>query len=1171
MKQLKIYTYAKKDLEAPKEGVYQLSKGFGEISLLDGKSKGFKLTYKSLTYDFRIYEPSEVHVTLLCTLNEGEKLSAQAMVSLLKAEFLPTQSTPQATVRVDVLAENDQELATNFYVHSFGFTSKKEQTKKKDEKKDEKTGKEDDALQTTYQVVLHCYSPDKKLTINKFCQVFCGKRFGQDIFMQWTAEKFAFLKDQLYCDLKELNHLSYGDKTAELYQPYLVQYNESYYDFLRRVAHRCGEFLYYRKGKLYLGLPQTKDKPGAFSVAAECSYPEVVDEEPIGVEVSSFSGDYVEDRDADVKNKWVYHSPYAGDENLHKLNDDDRDIFTDIWGDWVYFSAAFEALTGENIIEVVQNAATELASIGVGYGFVKEEVEADYEEKYKTNYPEKMGFTPLDVSNCNFLNKFYYQMEQAALKARQSLIMLDCSNLLPKERLGDAFCLGDDTYYVVTRMQGSFEGACAHRIEAVPASYINEKKMKGVTAAPPLQDFPFCLKSAPQEAVVCDAADPLKMGRVRIRYLWQNGDDANSFSPWIRLVVPFASGSGGMVMTPQKGDHLMINYLGENIERPYAEGALYHKGQRYDSGSVTIIKKCFAPNYPARVISSANGHSISFIDLKGWVPFFSGMFPLAGEIMSLVKSCTDSEFDENDSGNAMAGGIVLRDANDINNIQLSADGRFISISSPLGKVSINAFTGISIEAPNGNVSIKGKNITLEAGNNISLKAGGNIHDADDSVKNTIAGAFGSLGGAFLKQAAKETIKYFGLKFDPWKLTDVSFLRAVWEVFMRPVEGSLKLQTNRNVVMTAGEGAVTVPASLVSRAKKSATKKPIKEMTDVKEEVPKVNVILSVLKDYYAAIHSFEVDAYKEAETFVDSARSAASALRNIPNNELEEGIKGDLMGNEERDAVAKAIIEKVLAGTKYSSEQVVNNERLEPHRANVSRFLTYYNLLRASCQRLNEQYNMGDLLKEKLEGIYASYKALPELGACFNCGFDNCLGADYSTVDAWSQWMSGHTWDRAEVTRNLVIKVFHSQIEQIDKLDKERHLADNELQDLDKWNEYIEGITIPSEEKKPGILKSLGVSLANELLIGVELDDNGKPHLSKGIKQLFNIDGEAGPRSKWDVASGGNILLSNSSGITYKLNESSKGWIPMTNPGLSTLKEYLLHLFDANGMPEARI
>ena len=284
MKQLKIYTYAKKDFEEPKEKeeVNQLSKGFGEISLSDAKGNGFKLTYKSLAYDFRIYEPSEVHVTLLCTPNEGVTLSAQTMVSLLKAEFLPAQSTPQETVSVDGLAENDQELATNFYVHSFGFTSKKEPI----EKKDEKTVKANVTYQTVYQVVLHCYSPDKKLTINKFCHVFCGKQFGADIFKKWTVDKFAFQEDQLHYDVTELNQLSYEKKTKELVQPYLVQYNESYYDFLRRVAHRCGEFLYYREGKFYLGLPQTKYSLGTCSVAAERSDPEVGEEEPIVVEVS---------------------------------------------------------------------------------------------------------------------------------------------------------------------------------------------------------------------------------------------------------------------------------------------------------------------------------------------------------------------------------------------------------------------------------------------------------------------------------------------------------------------------------------------------------------------------------------------------------------------------------------------------------------------------------------------------------------------------------------------------------------------------------------------------------------------------------------------------------------------------------------------------------------------
>ena len=36
-----------------------------------------------------------------------------------------------------------------------------------------------------------------------------------------------------------------------------MQYNETFYDFLRRTANRCGEFLYFEDGKLNLGLTKT--------------------------------------------------------------------------------------------------------------------------------------------------------------------------------------------------------------------------------------------------------------------------------------------------------------------------------------------------------------------------------------------------------------------------------------------------------------------------------------------------------------------------------------------------------------------------------------------------------------------------------------------------------------------------------------------------------------------------------------------------------------------------------------------------------------------------------------------------------------------------------------------------------------------------------------------------
>ena len=50
---------------------------------------------------------------------------------------------------------------------------------------------------------------------------------------------------------KNPRYLYYNDK--EFIQPYLVQYNESFFDFLVRVSNRCGEFLYYEDGYFNIG------------------------------------------------------------------------------------------------------------------------------------------------------------------------------------------------------------------------------------------------------------------------------------------------------------------------------------------------------------------------------------------------------------------------------------------------------------------------------------------------------------------------------------------------------------------------------------------------------------------------------------------------------------------------------------------------------------------------------------------------------------------------------------------------------------------------------------------------------------------------------------------------------------------------------------------------------
>ena len=59
--------------------------------------------------------------------------------------------------------------------------------------------------------------------------------------------------------MQHLIYLSAGDSSKkEFIQPYLVQYNESFYDFMARTANRCGELLFFDEGRLVLGMPENK-------------------------------------------------------------------------------------------------------------------------------------------------------------------------------------------------------------------------------------------------------------------------------------------------------------------------------------------------------------------------------------------------------------------------------------------------------------------------------------------------------------------------------------------------------------------------------------------------------------------------------------------------------------------------------------------------------------------------------------------------------------------------------------------------------------------------------------------------------------------------------------------------------------------------------------------------
>lgn len=117
---------------------------------------------------------------------------------------------------------------------------------------------------------------------------------------------------------------------------------------------------------------------------------------------------------------------------------------------------------------------------------------------------------------------------------------------------------------------------------------------------------------------------------------------------------------------------------------------------------------------------------------------------------------------------------------------------------------MNAFTGITISAPNGNVKIEGKNVSISASNKLSLisgtAAGDHFVNPPDNVKSL--GSWAKWGlGTMGEDVLNRTVG---------KWLDLSFFRTILEVFTRPVDGTLKIKSNSYVMIEAGKGKAEAP-------------------------------------------------------------------------------------------------------------------------------------------------------------------------------------------------------------------------------------------------------------------------------------------------------------------------------------------------------------------------
>jgi phage protein D/phage baseplate assembly protein gpV len=176
--------------------------------------------------------------------------------------------------------------------------------------------------------------------------------------------------------------------------------------------------------------------------------------------------------------------------------------------------------------------------------------------------------------------------------------------------------------------------------------------------------------------LVLDNQDPEGLGRVKINLPGLSEDESGH---WARVAAPMAGGGRGMFFLPEKNDEVLVAFEQGDITRPYVLGALWNSEDKPPESNPDGQNN-------VRMIKSRSGHSIRLDDTDG-----------AEKIEIVDKSGENS----------------------------------VMIDTLSNSISIKSAQDVVIEAPQGKISLRAKNVelkstadtNLEAQTTVNLKAG----------------------------------------------------------------------------------------------------------------------------------------------------------------------------------------------------------------------------------------------------------------------------------------------------------------------------------------------------------------------------------------------------------------------------------------------------------------
>lgn len=405
--------------------------------------------------------------------------------------------------------------------------------------------------------------------------------------------------------------------------PYVVQYNENTYQFIARLAQRYGEFLYYEDGKMVFGKVDAKPAVTLHPDTDVLAY-----HYDLAMDHPNFvhgHHDYL-----DYENYIDEATRHTG-QSLHKLTD------------YVYAHSkdAFAKDTLQNLRASVQ----EDNDINV----LEESVKAQ-------------GFGAKSMMmTCTLTTN------RADIKLGSKITISEGAD----QNDGSVKITNHEELLVIRVVcRGTLNGHFENELTAIPAK----------AEYPPYANSDVYPVTEMQRAIVKDNKDPEALGRIRVQFSWQELQDENMWTPWLRIAQAHGGDDKGSYIIPEIDEEVMVGFENGNAEKPYVIGTLYHGKQRPGDG-------WYSDSNDIKAFRTRNGHTVEVHDVDdgGYIRIY-----------------------DNEKENYI--------------LTYSTDEKLIKLESK-GNIELYADNDIIMEAGN-DMKIKvGNNRTLEVGSNDTVDVG----------------------------------------------------------------------------------------------------------------------------------------------------------------------------------------------------------------------------------------------------------------------------------------------------------------------------------------------------------------------------------------------------------------------------------------------------------------